>query len=91
MTALAPRHILDAAAADLIACEHKRNGKLAYGERYCFAREHVVRADSVPELIDLALKDRQRGFTSCKRITRAIYSDEAALRAALVLARKAAA
>ncbi len=81
--------ILAAAAADLKAWRAKREGELCAGERYCFAREHVGLADSAAELIDFAIADRSRGMTSSKRITRAIYAEEALLRAALGLARKA--
>lgn len=89
MSQLTPHSIVDAAAADLLAREHKRDGKLSYGVRYCFVREHVLRADSVPELLALAINDRQRGLRCCKRLTRAIYGDPAILEAALVRARKA--
>jgi hypothetical protein len=84
---LTPRAILDAAAADLLAYVHKREGKLAFGERYCFVREHVCAAADVRELIALALAQRQRGLQSCKRVTRAIYGDADLLAAALALAR----
>lgn len=88
MSALTPRAILDAAAADLLAREQKRDGKLGRGERYCFHVDHVAAASSVPHLLELALSDCQRGITSCKRVTRAIYGDPDALAAALVLARR---
>jgi hypothetical protein len=83
--------IVAAAAADLVAWRRKREGELSAGERYYFLREHVTLADSAAELIDFAIADRQRGIASSKRITRAIYADEALLRAALGRARKAAA
>lgn len=88
MSPLTPQSIVDAAAADLRAYVQKREGRLAFCERYCFVREHVRAADSVTELIALAVNDRQRGLRCSKRITRAIYSDPAVLEAALVQARK---
>lgn len=91
MSQLTPNAIVDAAVADLLAYVHKREGKLARSERYCFVREHVCKAEDVEGLIALAIEDRQRGQHCCKRLTRAIYGDAELLAAALALARKAAA
>jgi hypothetical protein len=83
MSVFTPRAILDAAAQDMLGRRHKLEGLQARGDRYCFLREHVCRADSEAQLIELALADRQRGIKSAKRTTREIYADEAVLRAAL--------
>lgn len=84
---LTPRAILDAAAADLLAFAHKREGILGRGEHYAFHAAHVAKADSPAHLIEIALADRQIGLRSSKRHTRAIYQNPNVLEAALILAR----
>lgn len=80
---LKPGSLVAAAAADLLAYSLKRSGHLAQSHPYSFHPDHVARADSVAELIALALADRDRGRYSGRPLTRVIYRAEGVLRAAL--------
>lgn len=87
LSALSPTSIVSAARADLKREQSKREGGVPRWLPYCFHRLHVRKATSAPELITLALQERERGTASGKRETRLIYGDEALLQAALAASR----
>jgi hypothetical protein len=91
---LKPSAIIAAARADLALRSEQFAGARGDGipiRPYAFHRRHVRRATSVADLIARAIADRYAGYWSSKRATVAIYADPAALEAALVAAREAAA
>jgi hypothetical protein len=86
---LKPGSIVTAAKADLKLARKKREGDANPFLPYSFHRRHVGKAFDAIDLLQLALKERDRGIASSKRVTRAIYGDEELLRDALVAARAA--
>lgn len=82
--------IIGAAESDLRSAAHNRSPALAPPYlQYAFHRKHVRGAKSAAELIERALNELKLGASSSKRNTARLYSDEAALRAALAKARSA--
>lgn len=86
---LKPVNIIQAAEADLRLRRQKleqrsepSEAQISQRAPYAFCSQHVRGAKSVSELLARALKDRDRGLGSGKRMTRVIYEDEEILRAA---------
>jgi hypothetical protein len=91
---LKPASIAEAARADLrrrernaeIRAQRKAEPTYYWGtcdNRFCFAPEHVSKATSPAELIELALKEPGVGREAEQYSTRLVYSDDPLLRAAL--------
>jgi len=83
---LKPSAILGAATNDLKIKRLKAAGYEEGNRPYAFHRDHVKKAKTVRELLDLALDDPDRGVESAKYNTRMIYSDLDLLRGARELA-----
>jgi hypothetical protein len=84
---LKPGSVVTAAHQDLKHHVQKLEGTRDQWDVYSFHRDHVRKARDAAELLALAIKDRDRGIRSGKRVTRNLYGDEHLLWAALFIER----
>lgn len=87
---LPPSAILSAAKSDLALRKRKVMDKCEPGLQYAFIARHVRKAECPADLLEWALKERDRGLSSSKINTRLIYGDEDLLHQALARAKEAA-
>lgn len=87
MNDLKPVNIIQAAERDIGKSSRNAGHKGGSYEAYAFHREHVRKAFSALELIELAASDHIRGACSGKKWTRIVYSNPELLKEAAALAR----
>ncbi len=83
---LSPGLVIAAARGDIEVRKHNSDKlKAPPFQRYAFHRDHVRDAETAKDILTRALKNRNPGLLSAKRQTFVLYSDTAALTAALEL------